>query len=170
MRRKPGQHLSQDGIELARLVGDQSGPFDVVVSSDVPRAIETAIAMGYEVNEIIPVLGHLPDAVFEVGVWPDSFDRLAQAVSSGGQVGRFADEQSRIWTGIARRIPDGASALVVTHGLFVEAGAIASLPEADHASWGDAIGYCEGIRLTFDEVFKDCQVLRVPEEYHLVEN
>ena len=57
MRRKPGQRLSQDGIELARLVGDGSGHFDLVVSSDVPRAIETAIAMGYEVNEIDPKIG-----------------------------------------------------------------------------------------------------------------
>ena len=27
MRRKPGEHLSQDGIELARLVGEASEPF-----------------------------------------------------------------------------------------------------------------------------------------------
>ena len=46
MRRKPGQRLSQDGIELARLVGDGSGHFDLVVSSNVRRAIETTIAMG----------------------------------------------------------------------------------------------------------------------------
>jgi broad specificity phosphatase PhoE len=46
MRRKPGAHLSQDGIELARLVGETSGPFSLVVTSPIPRAIETAIAMG----------------------------------------------------------------------------------------------------------------------------
>ena len=78
MRRKPGQRLSQDGIELARLVGDGSGHFDLVVSSDVPRAIETAIAMGYEVNEIDPMLGQLPDDVFDSGVWPASFDKVEQ--------------------------------------------------------------------------------------------
>ena len=38
MRRKPGQHLSQDGIELARMVGDQSGPFDLVVT--IPGNLE----------------------------------------------------------------------------------------------------------------------------------
>tara|TARA_B100000749_G_scaffold270232_1_gene249806 strand:- start:969 stop:1235 length:267 start_codon:yes stop_codon:yes gene_type:complete len=68
----------------------------------------------------------------------------------------FADEQFRIWTGIVQKIPDGGKALVVTHGLFVEAGAIASLPEADHGSWGGAIGYCEGVRLTFDGTFENC--------------
>ena len=45
MRRKPGEHLSQDGINLARLVGDQSEPPSLVVTSDSPRALETAIAM-----------------------------------------------------------------------------------------------------------------------------
>ena len=170
MRRKPGQRLSQDGIELARLVGDGSGHFDLVVSSDVPRAIETAIAMGYEVNEIDPMLGQLPDDVFDSGVWPASFDKVEQAVASKGPISRFADEQSRIWTGIAQKIPEGGNALVVTHGLFVEAGAIASLPEADHGSWGGAIGYCEGVRLTFDGTFENCQILRVPDERHLVEN
>ena len=86
MRRKPGQRLSQDGIELARLVGDGSGHFDLVVSSDVPRAIETAIAMGYEVNEIDPMLGQLPDDVFDAGVWPASFDKEEQAVASEGPI------------------------------------------------------------------------------------
>tara|TARA_B100000315_G_C14265232_1_gene446099 strand:+ start:124 stop:297 length:174 start_codon:yes stop_codon:yes gene_type:complete len=32
MRRKPGQHLSQDGIELARVVGDQSDSFDLDIT------------------------------------------------------------------------------------------------------------------------------------------
>ena len=162
MRRKPGQRLSQDGIELARLVRDQSGHFDPVVSRVVPRAIETAIAMGYEVREIDPMLGQLPNDVFDAGV--------GRAVASEGPISRFADEQSRIWTGVAQKIPDGGKALVVTHGLFVEAGAIASLPEADHGSWGGAIGYCEGVRLTFDGTFENCQILRVPDERHLVEN
>ncbi|MCD5399181.1 MAG: hypothetical protein LR120_05490 [Dehalococcoidia bacterium] len=170
MRRKPGQRLSQDGIELARLVRDQSGHFDPVVSRVVPRAIETAIAMGYEVREIDPMLGQLPNDVFDAGVWPASFDKVERAVASEGPISRFADEQSRIWTGVAQKIPDGGKALVVTHGLFVEAGAIASLPEADHGSWGGAIGYCEGVRLTFDGTFEICQILHVPDGRHLVAN
>ena len=44
MRRKPGAHLSQDGIALARLIGENAGPYDLVVTSTIPRAVETAIA------------------------------------------------------------------------------------------------------------------------------
>ena len=60
MRRKPGQHVSQDGIDLARLVGAESGPFNLVVTSPVPRAVETAIAMGFEVDETDESLGRIP--------------------------------------------------------------------------------------------------------------
>ena len=51
MRRKPGAHLSQDGIALARLVGGTAGPFSLVVTSTIPRAIETAIAMARDLPE-----------------------------------------------------------------------------------------------------------------------
>lgn len=57
MRRKPGQHLSQEGIELARIVGDTLGSYHRIVSSTVPSAIQTAIALGYEVDETIEAIG-----------------------------------------------------------------------------------------------------------------
>lgn len=41
-----GSHLSAQGVALARAVGDQLGPIAYVVTSQSPRAIETAIAMG----------------------------------------------------------------------------------------------------------------------------
>ncbi len=50
-RTKPGQHLSQQGVTLARHVGEGIGPFARVVTSTVPRAFETAIAMGFAVDE-----------------------------------------------------------------------------------------------------------------------
>lgn len=49
MRAKPGQHLNQAGVDLARRVGDGMGRFDRVVTSRLPRAFETAIAMGYAI-------------------------------------------------------------------------------------------------------------------------
>ncbi len=60
--------------------------------------------------------------------------------------------------------------MVVTHGLFVELGAVASLPDADHAAWGEPIGYCEGIRLIFDGHERRGELLRVPDAYRLIEN
>lgn len=171
MRRKPGQHLSQDGIELARLVGETSGPFSMVVTSHIPRAIETAIAMGFEVDEISKDMAHIPtDVIADMASWPTPFSTVSHSVKSGGPAADFAALMADTWRGIAKRIPDSTQALIITHGGLVEAGAVAAVPDQSHDEWGGPIGYCEGVRLTFDGRFTSCEILRVPDEYHLVEN
>ncbi len=50
MRTKPGQDLSQAGVALARRTGEKLGPFEHVATSTVPRAFQTAIAMGFAVD------------------------------------------------------------------------------------------------------------------------
>ncbi len=171
MRRKPGQHLSQDGIDLARLVGETSGPYSLVVTSPIPRAIETAIAMGFEVDETMESLAHIPKGVqHSIAQWPCRFSAVSDAVGSDGRAAKFGADLARVWRGIVERVPEGAQALIVTHGGLVEVGAVAALPDLPHEEWGGPIGYCEGVRLTFDGGFTGCEVLRVPDEYHLIEN
>ena len=171
MRRKPGQHLSQDGIDLARLVGKSAGPFNLVVTSHIPRAIETAIAMGFEVDEIDKSLAHIPtEAIAGLASWPASFSVVSSAVRAGGPAADFGTIVADTWRSIVERIPDSTRALIVTHGGLVEVGAVAAVPDYPHAEWGGPIGYCEGVRLTFDGRFTSCEILRVPAEYHLVEN
>lgn len=170
MRQKPGAHLSQQGIALANGVGSTIGPFDLVVTSTIPRAIETAIAMGFEVNEILDALGHLPKSVYREIGWPSPFTTIARAIAEGGQSAKFAGELAHLWTGIIEQIDDGQQALIITHGGFIELGAVASLPGADHSTWGDAIGYCEGVRLSYGSDFICAEILRVPESHHQIEN
>ena len=45
-----GSHLSQEGVDYARKLGATLGPYAQVVTSVVPRARETAIAMGFAVD------------------------------------------------------------------------------------------------------------------------
>ena len=45
-----GSQLSQQGVTYARHLGATMGPFAYVVTSVVPRARETAIAMGFAVT------------------------------------------------------------------------------------------------------------------------
>lgn len=170
MRRKPGVHLSREGIKLARLVAESVAPYDLVVTSTIPRAVETAIAMGFEVDQCIEALGQLPTVVDSELGWPSAFDRVAQIVAAQGGTARFAAEQAVLWRSILEQVPQAGRGLIVTHGLFVELGAVASLPDAAHASWGEAIGYCEGIRLQWDGVALRGEILRVPEPYRLIEN
>lgn len=48
-----GSQLSQQGVTYARRLGATLGPFAYVVTSVVPRARETAIAMGFAVDQEI---------------------------------------------------------------------------------------------------------------------
>src|SRR6266581_2060501 len=45
-----GSQLSQEGVAYARRLGAAMGPFACVATSVVPRARETAIAMGFAVD------------------------------------------------------------------------------------------------------------------------
>jgi broad specificity phosphatase PhoE len=60
--RGSGSHLSQEGVALARRVGSSLGSFASVVTSASPRAIETALAMGYAVDDNVDLpSGYLPE-------------------------------------------------------------------------------------------------------------
>ncbi len=71
-RTKPGQHLSQQGVTLARKVGEGVGPFERVITSTVPRAFETAIAMGFAVDEQVELMSNYSDDVEFDAPWPQS--------------------------------------------------------------------------------------------------
>ncbi|MFC1716465.1 histidine phosphatase family protein [Candidatus Poribacteria bacterium] len=150
MRIKPGQHLSQAGVNLARRVGDSMGPFDKVITSTVPRAFETAIAMGFAVDEQYEQLSSLGDDVDAEIEWSAGFAEFARVVRRGKATARFAHMQLELWRSIVAASPDDECALIITHGGIVEAGAVACLPDADHSAWGTSCGYCEGVRLSFD--------------------
>lgn len=161
MRAAPAQHLTQAGVELARRIGDSTGPFERVITSEVPRAFETAIAMGFAVDEQNGVLNHLAPGVEDEVAWNAGFAPFALAVQRGGATARFAHLQAEFWHSVVEVLPVGGSALLVTHGGMIESGAVACLPHADHASWGAFCNYCEGVRLFYDSGrFTDIQILR----------
>jgi uncharacterized protein len=162
MRLIPDQHLTQAGVELARRIGESTGPFERIVTSTVPRAFETALAMGFAVDEQNEILSQLGPGVEDEVDWDAGFAAFARAVQLGAATARFARTQADFWHTAVENLSDGGSALLVTHGGFVEAGAVASLPQADHEAWGPFCDYCEGVRLYFDgERFTNIQILRI---------
>src|SRR4051812_41754146 len=128
MRTKPGEHLSQAGVDLARRVGEGLGPFARVVTTRAPRAFETAIAMGYAVDA---QPGDFPqlDAEGESEVaWDAGYAAWCRAVGLGGGAARYAQREAACWRAIVEAVPEGGSALLVTHGGVIEAGAAGCLP------------------------------------------
>jgi broad specificity phosphatase PhoE len=163
MRVKPGQHLSQAGVDLARRIGNTVGPFSRVITSTIPRAYETAIAMGFAVDEQNEILSLLVDGVEEeVGGWDAGFTAFAQAVQRGGVIADYARQQADFLYTVAHALPDDGAALVISHGGVVESQVVGCLPNADFSVWGRYCDYCEGTRLYFDgEQFLRGEVLRV---------
>lgn len=150
MRLKPGQHLSQAGVDLARLVGMRAGPFDRVITSPVPRAFETALAMGFAVDEQMEEFGLMPKEVGAEVPWPADFAVWADAAWKGGATTRYVQALAAIYHSIAGRLPDGGAALIIHHGGIVEASAVACLPDADFTTWGPFSRPCEGVRLEYE--------------------
>jgi len=90
IRLKPGEHLNQSGVTLARLVGENLGPFDRVVTFTLPRAFETAIAMGLAVDDQIELMSTYGEDVEREIAWPQSFAVYAKALKRGGTAGQYA--------------------------------------------------------------------------------
>lgn len=162
MRVKPGIHLSQEGVDLARQVGAEMGPFEHVVTSKLPRAFETAIAMGFAVDEQKKLLNTYGDEVEAEVPWPQTFAGYATAVKQRGAARKYARKLAKFYGKLMDLLPEGGAALVVNHGGVVELGAIGCLPELDYSAWGDNVGFCEGVRLTWNnEKFVEAKLLRV---------
>lgn len=161
-RNKPHEHLSQEGVSQARRVGNEMGDFDRVVTSTLPRAFDTAIAMGYAVDaELVSLLpfDEIVTIEMDLGI---SYAEAARAFKLGNHATAYGQKLVKLWRELVSTARDGGAVLAISHGDVIELGAVACLPDADHAAWGAAISYCEGVRLTFDGVrFVDVSILRV---------
>src|SRR3954470_13113386 len=156
-RKRPAQHLSQRGVTMARALGKQLGPFDRVVTSPLPRCVETAVAMGFALDEDnLGLAGEdgrgesvpgLPDDF----AWDDGYAAFGRLLTESTAFAAFASGQAAIWLDVARSLPEGGRALIVGHGGAIEAGAVAAFPDAGHATWGRTARHCEGMLVGVDD-------------------
>lgn len=167
LRKKTGgSQISQEGVELARRIGASMGPFEVVATSVVPRARETAIAMGFAVDQEVVTLGRDPGLYAEAEAaaldrTPTPFVTLAQAIEAGGAYHLYAHSVAALWRDLMTPLRPDQSALVVGHSGELEAALVGCVPEADYAGWGGMFGPCEGARLTFTNRFTEVEILRL---------
>ncbi len=162
IRAQHSQHLSQAGVDLARRVGNQMGRFDRVVTSTLPRAYETALAMGFAVDEQIEQLSTLGNEVQAAIQWDAGYAAWAQAAQRSAVVAHYTHAMAELWRSIVRALPENGRALIITHGGIVEAGATGCLPSNTVYSRSAACGYCEGVRGTFEgDTVVNVEILRV---------
>jgi len=149
--RESGEHLSQKGVTLARKIGENSPKYARVTTSTLPRAFETAIAMGFAVDEQLEMLSVMGPEVDSEIYWNSPYETFAQKMTGGSRLEIFANELRTLIERIAIEISDNAHALVITHGGIVQAIAAACLPDCDHSKLGGPPSYCEGIELHFEK-------------------
>ncbi len=165
-----GSQLSQAGVDLARRVGASIGPFHRVATSVSPRARETAIAMGFAVDQELVTLvdEDAPAAEFEAARWSEAaepFVALAGIVRAGGPTLALGRAIVTLWRDLVIALPDGGSALVIGHSGQLEVALATCFLEADHAAWGAPFAPLEGARLGYEgdpPRFTDVAILRVP--------
>jgi broad specificity phosphatase PhoE len=164
-RRDPANiHLSREGVALARRVARTLVRFDRVVTSPKPRAVETAQALGFPVDAVLPDLGVMPD---DVGLPidelnPRSFADYVHVIERSEAMAEYALRQATRMREELERLPEGGRLLMVSHGGVIEFGAAASRPQ-DALSFGPPAGYLEGVRLFLDRgAWVRGEVLRVP--------
>ncbi|MDQ2690808.1 MAG: hypothetical protein M3Y68_02125, partial [Chloroflexota bacterium] len=146
----------------ARRIGQNLGPFERVVTSTLPRAFETAIAMGFAVDEQVELMSTYGEFVENEVPWPQPFAVYAGAVKRDRAAGRYANQLAEYYAGLAASLTEGGAALVINHGGVLELGVVACLPGAEFGSWGGPVSYCEGARLFWqDGTFVSGEILRV---------
>jgi broad specificity phosphatase PhoE len=146
-------HLSPDGVRLARQLGESLAGMDYVAVGDQPRHLETAIAMGFAVDEQTTWPSGYVDG--EVGhhdqwTWSEPFVRYARLLAEGRRLRDVAQEHLTHWRRILDSIPDGGAALVVSSGGSIEPVLVAAFPAADHARWGAPLHQLEGATILVD--------------------
>jgi len=166
--RGKGSHLSAQGVAFAREIGAHIGPFDFVLTSAIPRTLETAIAMGFAVDDQRDTIGDIPSGVLdEIGHhdrwgWAEPFVRFAELVARGGPTARMGRRQREIWAQALEAVAPQGHVLVVSHGRVMEAGVVACLPDRDYAAWGTPFRHCEGVRMAYEQgQFTNVEFLRV---------
>ena len=159
-RTRPFDHINQNGIDLAKRVSSKVRPKNYTLTSPVPRAVETALVLGYEVNRMDDLLfQYKPEIMGELG--DQSFKAIAKAIELGRYTASYAQDQLSLFKEAMNEVNDDESVLVVSHGNMVEIGLVAMFPDVDHSEWGKEFTYLEGYRVAYEDgKFKDPEILR----------
>ncbi|MCX6045606.1 MAG: phosphoglycerate mutase family protein [Chloroflexi bacterium] len=150
-----GSHLSREGVALARRLGAEIGPFDRVVTSMIPRTLETALAMGFAVDESIADLGQLTEGFWtEVGrhehwSWPQPFAHYRTLIATGQQVAALGQTQVDIWIRLLEMTPPNGAVLAISHGHAIEVGLVTCFPAGQLDKLDRPFSHCEGFRVHY---------------------
>ncbi|MGH9117195.1 MAG: hypothetical protein ACRD0A_04765 [Acidimicrobiales bacterium] len=137
-------------MTLARGEGLTIGPVSYVVVSSEPRTLETALAMGFAVDQIT----HLEPPILTGSVvfhewwnWTNPFAEFRRRIETSTALAHYARRQQAILASVANHVDDDETALVIGHGGWIEPVLVTCLPDDDVWAWGGPFRHLEGARL-----------------------
>lgn len=158
-KRGEGKGLNEEGRQLARRARAMLSPhYDLCVSSPKERARETLESFGFNRYE-------LDEAFTAVNPW-EPFDEAVQELAKERGITPLAacwgipealnylrlqgETMIVAIKRIARKLPEGGRALVVSHGGILEAAALHACPNYALEEIGGEIGFCKGLVFKID--------------------
>ena len=162
-----GSQLSQKGVNLARELGTSIGPFKRVVTSVLPRCRETAIAMGFAVDqELVTLAGYDTHAELQDFEWKNPnnpYREIVGLIARGNDYALYANSMAGLWRDILTPLSADDQALFIGHSGEIEAALVACFPIGSHENWGRRFRPLEGARIHFDgdpAHFSQVEILR----------
>jgi len=156
-------HISNEGLTLARKVGEDMSEFDLVISSKSTRAIETAIGMGYSVNDTIDFKLAAQNLKFPIKYLPEGsiYQIYQEEFKLNESIGEFGNNLKslildKLKSSNAKRV------LLITHGGVIESSTVAFFPQFDYSHWNTGAVHCGGVKFEFDnDSFKNLELIEV---------
>jgi len=148
-----GRGLSAAGIAAARGLRRSAGEFALVISSPRERARETAVEIAGHVEETSELLAGSPDEALTQQQYDTmrSLQDVLELIGGNEHALRFARQQLAIWESIARRLQDGTTALVVTHGGNIVLPAALLARRLGHDVAPLPLSHLEGVRVDYSQ-------------------
>lgn len=158
-KRGESKGLNEEGRELARRARPLLAPrYDLCVSSPKERARETMEVFGFPSYDV-------DEAFTAVNPWEPFDEAVTKLAKEKGttplaacwfvpEALKYLRFQGETLLGaihrIARKLPEGGRALVVTHGGILEAAALLGGPRYELDELGGEISFAEGVVFKFD--------------------
>ena len=149
-----GSHLSHEGVVAARELGGSLDNYDLVVASTSPRTLETAVAMGFAVDDLIEMPSPVETGEVEFHAWrewEDPFTTLLALGRESAAVDGYLEEQATRVVSTLARLGDAGSALVVGHGGWIESVVARLVGPSEASSLGGSFWHLDGMSLRIDE-------------------
>ncbi|MHB8548564.1 MAG: histidine phosphatase family protein [Thermoplasmataceae archaeon] len=143
-------HLSPEGILLAEETGRRLGGYQVVFSSPLPRAVETAKAMSGMIPEVLFELGDvdLLDSLLGMHSIP-SMESLSRVYRSSTELARLSETLEKTIAKIVGNHENEQKTLIVSHNGIIQLCVVSVMREKSLSGIPYHAGYCQGFRLHY---------------------